>query len=98
MTDQENAAERTASHYFCLISNVPREHAWLNIDMQTELSPCNVAATIPIARIQSINNLAKISIIKMWSGMPPKRCVQKQKREERDKIKETSIAATATTE
>lgn len=79
MTDQENAAEQSTSHYFCLISNIPREHAWLNIGMPTELSLFNVPAMILIAGIHSVNSPSRISTIKMWSGMPLKRWVQKKK-------------------
>lgn len=79
MTDQENAAEQSTSHYFCLISNIPREHAWLNIGMPTELSLFNVPAMILIAGIHSVNSPSRISTIKMWSGMPLKLWVQKKK-------------------
>lgn len=66
---------------------------------RTNSPPFNVPATILIAGTQSVNSPARISTIKMWSGMPLKRWVQnkRKQRQKRNKFKETSIAATATT-
>lgn len=72
---------RVISVWFQMSHDQGNTHDWT--DKQTELSPFNVPQMILLAETQSVNSLPRISVIKMWSGMPLKRWVRNKKKMER---------------
>lgn len=67
---------RVISVWFQMSHDQGNTHDWT--DQQTELSPFNVSQMILLAETQSVNSLPRISVIKMWSGMPLKRWVREK--------------------